>query len=101
MAKSQLLHLNSNNRTPRDKSGNQDAPRLIRDENYRGGADEGPSVILMCAFFLGLASIAVVVVTGHFPWFTLAPAIVLLMAAHIRRIEAKFERASSSQLQRT
>jgi len=57
-----------------------------------GRASEGPSVFLMCAYFLGLASIAVVAVGGHFPWFTLAPLAILLMAAHVRRVEAKFRR---------
>jgi 1,4-dihydroxy-2-naphthoate octaprenyltransferase len=44
----------------------------------------------MCAYFLGLASIVVVVIGGHFPWFILAPLAILLMAAHVRRVEAKF-----------
>jgi hypothetical protein len=50
----------------------------------------------MFAYFLGLASIAVVVVTGQFPWFTLAPGIVILMVAHFRRTEEKYRRKASS-----
>jgi hypothetical protein len=46
----------------------------------------------MCAFFLVLAAIPVVVVSGHFPWFILAPLLVLLMFLHVRRVEAKFHR---------
>lgn len=49
-------------------------------------------MLLICAFFLGLGSIAVAVVGGHFPWFVVAPLLVLLMFVHVRRIEAKFSR---------
>jgi len=64
----------------------------------RSAANEGPSALVMCAYFLGLASISVVVIGGHFPWFTLAPMAVLLMAVHVRRLEAKFRRDSARQL---
>lgn len=65
-------------------------------ENRASGPSEGPSAFLMCAFFLGLASVAVVVVGGHFPWFILAPLLVLLMFVHVRRIEAKYQRKPES-----
>ena len=81
----------------RTASGN--APlRLDEDVNPRRTRNEGPSVFVMCAYFLGLASIVVVVIGGHFPWFTLAPMAVLLMVAHVRRLEAKFKLDSASQL---
>ena len=89
------------NQMPGEEPGGKVTRPLVEDEKHRGGANEGPSGLLMCAYFLGLASIAVVVVAGHFPWFTLAPAIVLLMAAHVRRVEAKFQRKSSGQLLKT
>ncbi len=98
MARSQLDHQYSINRLSDDEPGTHESRRLFENENQNGGASGGASVLLMCAYFLGLASIAVVVIGGHFPWFTLAPAIVLLMAAHLRRVEAKFQRKSSSQL---
>jgi hypothetical protein len=69
---------------------------LSRSENCGHGASEGPSPFLMCAFFLLLASIPVVVVGGHFPWFILPPLLVLLMFAHVRRVEAKFQRDHES-----
>ena len=72
--------------------------RSAGDINPRSPANEGPSVFLMCAYFLGLASVVVIVIGGHFPWFTLAPIAVLLMAAHVRRLEAKFKRDSACQL---
>ena len=46
--------------------------------------EDGTSVMLVWGYFLILASISVVVISGQFPWFTLAPATGLLMAAHIR-----------------
>jgi hypothetical protein len=97
MAKSQLRHHDSTNRIPRQESGNRDARRSLEEESNVRGANEDPSVFLMCAYFLGLASAAVFVVGGHFPWFTLAPAMVLLMFAHVRRIEAKFQREAANR----
>lgn len=97
MSKSQLGNHDPTNRILREDAGNRNSRRLIEEENQAGGANEGPSVFLMCAYFLGLASVAVFIVGGHFPWFTLAPAMVLLMFAHVRRIEAKFQRESSNQ----
>lgn len=80
---------------PRKESGDN-APRcLAKNVDQKGRANEEPSIFLMCAYFLGLASIVVVFIGGHFPWFTLAPLAVLLMASHIRRVEAKFQRESS------
>jgi len=81
-----------------EEPGKHDPRCLFENEKHKGGASEGPSVFLMCAYFLGLASIPVVVIGGQFPWFTLAPAMVLLMGVHVRRVEAKFRRKSSSQL---
>ncbi len=63
--------------------------------NHRRKVNDGPPVLVMWAYFLGLASIAVVVIGGQFPWFTLAPAIVLLMVTHFRHVEAKYQRKSS------
>ena len=60
------------------------------DMNNCGSVGDGPSILIIFAYFLGLASIAVVAISGQFPWFTLGPAIVLLMVLHCRRIEAKF-----------
>ena len=60
------------------------------DMNNCGSVGDGPSLLIIFAYFLGLASIAVVAISGQFPWFTLGPAIVLLMVVHCRRIEAKF-----------
>ena len=68
------------------------SPGVAGGRSRRGGASKGPSVLLICAFFLGLGSIAVAVVGGHFPWFVVAPLLVLLMFVHVRRIEAKFSR---------
>jgi hypothetical protein len=81
-----------------EEPGKHDFRCSIENEKRKGGASEGPSVLLMCAYLLGLASIPVVVIGGQFPWFTLAPAIVLLMGVHVRRVEAKFRRRSPSQL---
>jgi len=68
-----------------------DTPRCLAENAHQTGRENnGPSALLMCAYFLGLASIGVVVIGGNFPWFTLAPLAVLLMAAHVRRVEAKF-----------
>ena len=72
--------------------------RSAGDVDPRRPANEGPSAFVMCAYFLGLASIVVVVVGGHFPWFTLAPMAVLIMAAHVCRLEAKFKRDSARAL---
>ena len=101
MAKSHHRHHGSTNRIPGEEAGNRDSQRLVEEEKHVGRGREGPSVFLMCAYFLGLASIAVLVVGGHFPWFTLAPAMVLLMVAHVRRVEAKYKRESSSELLKT
>jgi hypothetical protein len=49
-------------------------------------------VLGMFAYFLVLGSIAVVTLTGQFPWFTLGPAAVLGVIAHCRRLDAKWER---------
>ena len=81
------------------RTASDDTPlRSAADVDPRHPASEGPSVFVMCAYFLGLASIAVIVIGGHFPWFTLAPMAVLLMAAHVRRLEAKFKRDSARAL---
>jgi hypothetical protein len=99
MAKPQSPHLRSTNRISNPEPGEQASPRPCKDQLQGEGASEarGPSALLICAYLLGLASIAVVVIGGQFPWFTLAPAMVLLMAAHVRHLEAKFRRESPSQ----
>ena len=43
----------------------------------------------MVGYFLLLGSLAVVVVTGEFPWFTVAPITILLSVAYFRHVEAK------------
>ncbi len=63
--------------------------------DHRRKVNDGPPVLVMWAYFLGLASIAVVVIGGQFPWFTLAPAVVLLMVTHFRHVEAKYQRKFS------
>jgi hypothetical protein len=53
---------------------------------------QGAPVIIIFAYILALASVATVAMGGHFPWFTLAPAMVLMMAGHFRRIEQASKR---------
>lgn len=81
------------------RTASVDTPiRSAEDVDQMRAANEGPSPLLMCAYFLGLASIVVMVIGGQFPWFTLAPLAVLLMAVHVRRLEAKFQRDSACQV---
>ena len=101
MAQLKLRHPSWMNRMSGEEPGKKVPRRPVEDKDHGDGANKGTSILLMCAYFLGLASIAVVVVAGHFPWFTLAPAMVLLMAAHVRRVEAKFQRKSSGELLKT
>ena len=63
--------------------------------DVRGKAQSGPPVLLVAAYFLGLASVAVIAVGGHFPWFTVAPATVLTLIAYFRHVEATLERKTS------
>ena len=44
-------------------------------------------VLVMFGYFLLLGSIAVVVITKQFPWFTIAPITILLAVAYIRHVE--------------
>ena len=60
-------------------------------------SDSLAPVLGMFAYFLLLGSIAVVTMTGQVPWFTLAPATVLAVVVHCRRLEAKWARESSSE----
>ena len=53
-------------------------------------------VLLIAAYFLALASVAVIGIGGQFPWFTAAPATVLSLIAYFRHLDAKMERESSS-----
>jgi len=53
---------------------------------------EGPHVLCVGAYFLALASVAVIVVGGQFPWFIVAPVAVALLVAHCRHIEKKLDR---------
>jgi len=43
----------------------------------------------MVGYFLLLGSLAVVVITGQFPWFAVAPVTILLSVAYFRHVEAK------------
>ena len=52
--------------------------------------------LIMLGYFLGLASIAVVLVGGQFPWFTAAPATILLSIAYFRHLDAKYEQELSN-----
>lgn len=47
------------------------------------------SVLGMVGYFLLLGSVAVIVITGQFPWFTVAPVTILLSVAYFRYVEAK------------
>jgi hypothetical protein len=60
-------------------------------------ANNGPTALIMFAYFLGLASIAVVIVGGQFPWFTVAPCTILLMVAYFRHLEATYQRESGQK----
>jgi hypothetical protein len=53
------------------------------------------TVLGMFGYFLLLGSVAVVVVTEQFPWFTLAPITVLLLVAYFRYVDEKEARRSS------
>ena len=101
MAKFSLPQHGSTIRLSGDPLYEQKPLQSVDADPLRGEENSGPSVFTMWAYFLGLASIAMIVVGGHFPWFTLAPAIVLLMVGHFRRIEAKYRRKSSSRLAKT
>lgn len=46
-------------------------------------------VLTMVGYFLLLGSLAVIVVTGQFPWFTVAPVTILLSVTYFRHVEAK------------
>jgi len=52
-------------------------------------------VLAVFGYFLLLGSVAVVVVTEQFPWFTLAPITILLSLAYFRYEEEKEARRSS------
>ena len=54
----------------------------------------GASVLAMFGYFLLLGSVAVVVITGQFPWFTLAPVTILLSIAYFRHVDEKEARRS-------
>ena len=45
------------------------------------------SALGMFGYFLLLGSIAVVVITKQFPWFTIAPITILLAVAYFRHVE--------------
>jgi hypothetical protein len=63
-------------------------------------SDAAAAVLGMFLYFLMLGSVAVVVVTGQFPWFTVAPAALLLAAAHVHRVEARWARQAAAGRER-
>ena len=80
---------------PRPDLGAANAERSIgQEEQHR--IKSGPPVLWIAAYFLALASIAVIAVGGHFPWFTVAPATILSLIAYFRHVESTLERESSS-----
>ena len=76
-------------------SGGIPAGRSATKGYERDQRNDGPSFLWMAAYFLALGSVAVVALSGQFPWFTLAPLTVLLMFLHFRRVETKLRRQSS------
>jgi hypothetical protein len=60
-------------------------------------SEPAAAVLGMFAYLLVLGSVAVVLVTGRFPWFTVAPAVILLGAAHVRHLEARWERQGGTR----
>jgi hypothetical protein len=83
-------------RSPQVEPGETITERFNEDEDHRGETKSGPPVLVIAAYFVGLASIAVVAVGGQFPWFTVAPATVLSLIAYFRHVEAKLDHESSS-----
>lgn len=77
--------------THRTTFSEQTSGRRSHSVNQWPKANSGPTVLIMFAYFLGLASIAVVVVGGQFPWFTIAPCSILLMVAYFRHLEATYQ----------
>ncbi len=74
------------------KPGETTPGPLTEDANDRGKTNDGPPVLIISAYFLALASIAVVAVGGQFPWFIVAPATVLSLIAYFRHVEATLDR---------
>ena len=60
-----------------------------------GKLSPAATVLGMFGYLLLLGSLAVVVVTDQFPWFTLAPVTILLLAAYFRYVDEKEARRSA------
>lgn len=58
--------------------------------------NDKPIAIIMLGYFLGLASVAVLVVGGQFPWFIIAPATILFLVVYFRHLEATYNQKSST-----
>lgn len=80
---------------PETKSGERNLGQLTEEANPRHQINGWTLALTMLGYFLGLASIAVVVIGGQFPWFTLTPTIILLSIAYFRHLEVKFKQESS------
>lgn len=80
----------------RERSGENASEPMTEDVTHQRKDNGGPPVLVMFAYFLGLGSIAIVAVGGQFPWFTVAPATVLLLVTYFRHVEATYARNSSS-----
>jgi len=57
-------------------------------------------VLGIFGYFMLLGSVAVVVITHQFPWFTVAPVTILSALAYFRHVEAKEARRSSRDVPR-
>ena len=83
--------LDADEKTQRCKTDGSEHPSILH---------RGPSLLLIWAYFLGLASVGVVVIGGQFPWFTLAPGITLLLVAYFRYADVKYERDAALEKER-
>ena len=97
MTTSQLTINSSILDATKTKSNEHHSNELTEDTKPQHQMQGWNLALIMLGYFLGLASIAVVLVAGQFPWFTAAPATVLLSIAYFRHLDAKYERELSNE----
>lgn len=91
------LHLNSETtHMPETESGKPKSGQQAENTIHKLRLHDRPLALFMLGYFLGLGSIAVMVIGGQFPWFTLAPLTILALVMYFRHLEATYEQQSSN-----
>lgn len=60
-----------------------------RTQSHAARLNPHESVLVMTGYFLLLGSMAVVVMTQQFPWFMVAPSLIMLGCAYLRHADKK------------